>query len=184
MLVHLYYGEGKGKSTAAAGLALRALAAGYKVYFLRFMKGGGPLSGEIRLLEQNGAVIVDGKTSSQFASKMSKEEQSETRIRQDSMLAGFLGDEIKDRKEKVSLSDREAPELLVLDEALAAVNYGLLDEELLKGVVKDRPKNREIVLTGRGPSEWMLEEADYITQFCCIRHPYDKGIEARRGIEL
>ena len=72
----------------------------------------------------------------------------------------------------------------LLDEALAAVNYGLLSEELLRRVVTERPENREIVLTGRGPKEWMLEEADYITEFRCERHPYDKGIQARRGIEL
>ncbi|MBR2275985.1 MAG: cob(I)yrinic acid a,c-diamide adenosyltransferase [Lachnospiraceae bacterium] len=193
MLVHLYYGEGKGKSTAAAGLALRALSAGFRVYMVRFLKGGGPESGEVALLKKCGAIIVDGKTTDKFTFRMTESEKEETRLRQDGLLAEFVmdsdlgagafgaaGDTVPDGSE----SDDKTSELLVLDEALAAVNYGLLSEELLKRVVTERPENREIVLTGRGPKEWMLEEADYITEFRCERHPYDKGIQARRGIEL
>ena len=209
MLVHLYYGEGKGKSTAAAGLALRALSAGFRVYIVRFLKGGGSESGEVGLLRQCGAKIVDGKTTGKFTFQMSESEKEETRLRQDGLLAEFLPEESStgEESERLALeevnageeSDRcaleevnigeesnsgKVPELLVLDEALAAVNYGMLSEELLKQVVMKRPENREIVLTGRDPKRWMLEEAVYITEFRCKRHPYEKGIQARRGIEL
>ena len=73
--------------------------------------------------------------------------------------------------------------MLVLDEALAACEMGLADEELVKELVREGRKQAEIVLTGRNPREWMLKEADYITRFKAERHPYEKGITARKGIE-
>ena len=185
MLVHLYYGEGKGKSTAAAGLALRALSAGFRVYIIRFLKGGGPESGEIPLLKKLGAVIVDGKETEKFTGRMTEAEREGTRFRQDKLLTEFAsGNPGSALKSYASGDPGSVSELLVLDEALAAVNYGLLDEELLRRVVTERPENREIVLTGRDPKEWMLKEADYVTEFRCVRHPYEKGIQARRGVEL
>ncbi len=171
-LVHLYYGEGKGKSTAAAGLALRALSAGWRVIIIRLLKGGID-SGETELLKKSGAEIINGKLFDRFTGGLNDEEKKETRNRQNDILKGLFSEG----------DDKDTPQLLVLDEALAACNLGMVDEELLKELVIKRPENREVVLTGRGPAEWMLEEADYITEFKCIRHPYEKGITARKGIE-
>ncbi len=174
-LVHLYYGEGKGKSTAAAGLALRALGAGFCVTIVRLLKSGEAESAEADMLEKNGARIINGKKGRTFVSRMSESEKEGVRSRQDEILTDLL----EELPETCENEDR----LIILDEALAACNFGLLDEELLKSFVAKARKTAEIVLTGRDPKEWMLKEADYITEFCCKRHPYDKGITARKGIE-
>ncbi len=168
-LVHLYYGDGKGKSTAAAGLCLRALAAGFPVTVIRFLKSGEYNSGEALMLEEKGAVVINGKATDKFVARMDEEEKRETRQRQDEILNSLL--------------KAETQGLLVLDEAVSACSYGLADEELLRSVIAHRPQGLEIVLTGREPKQWMIEAADYITEFKKVRHPYDKGIWARKGIE-
>ncbi|MCR4656455.1 MAG: cob(I)yrinic acid a,c-diamide adenosyltransferase [Lachnospiraceae bacterium] len=203
-LVHLYYGEGKGKSTAAAGLALRALKAGAVVLIVRFLKSESYESGETELLKEAGAFIVNGKTDHKFVRKMDGEEKKQLKACQDKILRSIIegGDDdpsvnAMDEGEKkgskrsfdeISSLLRESKRsgknvLLVLDEVLNACTYGLLDEELLRGLLANRPERWEIVLTGRDPKEWMTDEADYVTEFKCVKHAYDAGIRARRGIE-
>ena len=75
-------------------------------------------------------------------------------------------------------------DLLVLDEACAAVRAGVIDEEMLRGIVLENRERKEIVITGRNPRTWMLEAADYITEMKCVRHPYTLGITAREGVEF
>ena len=75
-------------------------------------------------------------------------------------------------------------DLMILDEICAARQSGLLDETLAKQAVLDRPRGREVVLTGREPEQWMLDAADYITEMQALRHPYVQGIPARKGIEF
>ncbi len=174
-LVHLYYGDGKGKSTAAAGLMLRALGTGYKVTLVRLLKGGEPESGEVRLLEKNGARVINGKPENGFASGFSREGKERLKLFQDDILKELIGE--------LSEPGTEKQEMIVLDEALAACEMGLVDEELVKELAKEGRKQAEIVLTGRNPRKWMSEEADYITQLKAERHPYEKGITARKGIE-
>ncbi len=165
-LVHLYWGEGKGKTTAAAGLAARALGQGKKVTILQFLKDGS--SGEIASLEKMGAVVYAGKTAPGFVSRMSEGERAGVRVRQDELL------------ERAVRSDCD---LLILDEACGAWQMGQVDPELLKRAVLNRPPEREIVLTGREPADWMRQAADYITEMRCEKHPYRRGVQARRGIE-
>ena len=174
-LVHLYYGDGKGKSTAAAGLMLRALGAGHKVTLVRLLKGGEPESGEARLLKKNGARVIDGKPENGFASGFDREGKERLKLFQDGILKKLI--------EELSEPGTDTRRMLVLDEALAACEMELVDEELVKELVKEGKKRAEIVLTGRTPRKWMLEEADYITQLKAERHPYEKGITARKGIE-
>ncbi|MCR5790284.1 MAG: cob(I)yrinic acid a,c-diamide adenosyltransferase [Lachnospiraceae bacterium] len=175
-LIHLYYGDGKGKTTAAAGLALRALGAGMAVTFVRFLKSDGWDSKEAVLLKQCGAEVINGKTTEKFISGMEEAEKREIRMRQDEILKELM-------KRKTESSTEALSELVVLDEALTACRYELLDEELLKLFLSDNHISREIVLTGRAPMPWMLETADYITRFQAEKHPYEKGIKARKGIE-
>ncbi len=175
-LVHLYYGDGKGKSTAAAGLALRALGSGFCVILVRLCKGGEPESGEVKLLEKNGARVINGKPESGFASRLDADGKERLRLFQNGILKELI--------ESLSKSGpKEQGKMLVLDEALAACEMELVDEELVKEIVREGRKQAEIVLTGRNPCDWMLEEADYITQLRAERHPYEKGITARKGIE-
>ncbi len=165
-LLHLYWGDGKGKTTAAMGLALRALGSGKRVVIVQFLKGGS--SGEIPLLEQLGAKIYRGKAGQKFVFQMNDEEKAATRALQNENLKKALA---------------EPADLLVLDEAGSAWELDMVDKELLRRVVLERPAEQECVLTAHQPPEWMAEAADYSTEMKCHRHPYQKGIKARKGIE-
>lgn len=166
-LIHLYWGEGKGKTTAAMGLALRALGAGKRVVIVQFLKGGE--TGEVPLLRGLGAEIFRGKAGQKFVFQMNEEEKKENRALQTENLCRAL--------------ERPA-DLLILDEACAAWQTGMVDRTLLQEAVLGKPAARELVLTGREPAPWMREAADYSTEMRCHRHPYEKGISARKGVEF
>ena len=166
-LIHLYWGDGKGKTTAAMGLALRALGTGRRVAIVQFLKGG--RSGEIPLLSSLGAHIFRGKAGTKFSFQMDEGEKAETRLVQTENLRRAL--------------ECDAG-MLVLDEACAAWRTGLVDQALLKQAVLEKPAAREVVLTGRQPPEWMLDTADYITEMRCHRHPFERGVPAREGVEF
>lgn len=166
-LVHLYWGEGKGKTTAAMGLALRALGSGLRVVVVQFLKSG--TSGELRPLEQLGAAVYSGKAELKFTSQMTEDERTKTRAMQTANLKSAL----------------ELPcDLLILDEACAAWQLDMVDQTLLQRAVYDRPQNCEVVLTGREPADWMRRVADYSTEMRCHKHPYQQGIKARKGVEF
>lgn len=165
-LLHLYYGDGKGKTTAAMGLALRALGSGKRVVVLQFLKGG--QSGEIPLLEQLGAKIYRGKAGQKFVFQMNDAEKAETRALQNANLAAAMA---------------EPADLLILDEAGSAWELDMADKALLQQAVLQRPAGQECVLTAHAAPQWMLDAADYVTEMKCIRHPYQKGIAARKGVE-
>lgn len=166
-LVHLYYGEGKGKTTAAMGLALRALGQGMRVTVVQFLKTG--TSGELEPLQQLGATVYSGHPGIKFTSQMTAEERAQTASENDAHLREAL----------------QCPcDLLILDEICAAREKRMLDETLARQAVLARPEGREVVLTGRRPEPWMLEAADYITEMRVQRHPYAQGIPARKGIEF
>lgn len=166
-LVHLYYGNGKGKTTAAMGLALRALGHGRKVVILQFCKDG--TSGELAPLTRLGATVRFGNPDGRFLAELSADEREALRRRQTALLR------------EVGACDAD---LLVLDEACFAARRHLVDEGVLKGVVCERPARREVVLTGRDPMPWMLEEAHYATEMRCVSHPFERGISAREGVEF
>ena len=165
-LLHLYYGDGKGKTTAAMGLALRALGSGKMVVVLQFLKGS--KSGEVPLLEQLGAKIYRGKAGQKFVFQMNEEEKAATRQLQNANLAAAAADEA---------------DLLILDEAGSAWELDMVDKALLQKAVLARPAGQECVLTAHAAPQWMLDAADYVTEMKCRRHPYQKGIAARQGIE-
>lgn len=164
-LCHLYWGDGKGKTTAAMGLALRALGQGMRVSVVQFMKDG--RSGELGLLERLGAKVWRGRPGTKFPKNMTEEERAEVRALQTGQLREALA---------------EPCEMLILDEACAALRFGLIEEGLLQYAVLHRAY--EVVLTGRGPAGWMLDAADYSTEMRCEKHPYQKGIAARKGVEF
>lgn len=164
---HLYWGDGKGKTTAAMGMALRALAAGQKVVIVQFLKSS--VSGEIEELVKLGAVIYRGKSGHSFVSDMTDSEKAETKALQTENL-------------KKALSEKA--DLLILDEACAAWNYDMVDRELLREAVENTADTREIILTGRAPAEWMRTAADYETEMRCHKHPYINGVMARKGVEF
>ena len=166
-LVHLYWGEGKGKTTAAMGLALRALGHGLRVTVVQFLKDG--CSGELTPLRELGAAVYSGMESAGFVFQMSGEEKASLREQQGLLLKKTM---------------EEPCGLLILDEACAAWNLNMVDRELLQNAVLHKPAEQELAMTGRDPAPWMLDAADYITEMCCRRHPYEKGIPARKGVEF
>lgn len=165
-LLHLYYGDGKGKTTAAMGLALRAMGSGKRVVILQFLKGG--KSGEVPLLEQLGAKVYRGKAGQKFVFQMNEAEKEATRQLQNANLTAAMA----------------APaDLLILDEAGSAWELDMVDKALLQKAVLERPAEQECVLTAHAAPQWMLDAADYVTEMKCHRHPYQRGISARQGIE-
>ena len=165
-LLHLYYGDGKGKTTAAMGLALRAMGSGKRVVILQFPKGG--KSGEVPLLEQLGAKVYRGKAGQKFVFQMNEAEKEATRQLQNANLTAAMAD---------------PADLLILDEAGSAWELDMVDKALLQKAVLERPAEQECVLTAHAAPQWMLDAADYSTEMKCRRHPYQKGIKARKGIE-
>ena len=159
-------GRRKGKTTAAMGLALRALGSGKRVVIVQFLKGGN--SGEIPLLAQLGAEIYRGKAGQKFVFQMTPEEKAATRELQNQNLAAAMA---------------QPADLLVLDEAGSAEELDMVDVDLLKRPFWSGLLGCECVLTAHTPPQWMLDAADYSTEMKCHRHPYQKGIKARKGIE-
>ena len=166
-MIHLYCGNGKGKTTAAMGLALRAAGRGERVVIAQFLKGAD--SGERYALAKLLQVeLLPLPEQVKFTFQMDEQERLEASRRCRALL-----DEARERAKDCFL--------LVLDEACAAVNSGLLPLEELLDCLDNL--TCEIVLTGRDPAPQLLERADYITQMEPLRHPYQRGITARKGIE-
>ena len=155
-LLHIYCGDGKGKTTAATGLAVRAAGSSMRVLFARFLKN--EFSGELKILDQIPEIEVLHLEKSY----------------------GFFKTLWNTIQRKISTGDYD---MLVIDEFMAAYRYGLIPNEEAVQFLKDRPDNLEVVLTGRDPSDELLELADYISEVKMVRHPFEKGIRARKGIE-
>ncbi len=170
-LIHLYTGEGKGKTTAALGLALRAAGRGIPVVILQFLKGRP--TGELAALERlPGVTVLRGAQGLGFASSMTPDQRERCKGRHDKML-----------RQGLAAAREGRCGLLILDEVTGALSHRLLEESPLRAYLRDPVPGVELVLTGRDPPEWLLDRADYVTEMKKIRHPYDKGIAAREGVE-
>lgn len=190
-MIEIYCGEGKGKTTAAAGLAVRAAGHGIPVFFLQFMKDGS--SGEVAALRNLPGVRVRyAERFFGFYRSMDEEQRAEMKKQYQEMLAQAVGeaqqeisraDGTSGQEEGGSTRDRVCC-VLILDEVLHACNKGLLDEKELLDFLDRCPDKWEVVLTGREPSGEIKKRADYISEIRKERHPYDRGIMAREGIEL
>lgn len=166
--VHIYTGDGKGKTTAALGLTLRAVGAGWRVFWGQFLKEGE--FSEIKALK----AFNDQVTVRQFgAGRFIRGRPCEEDIR----LARQGFSEIKD----VLKGGRY--DMVVMDEINVAIRYGLIDLDEMVRLLKTRPKNIELVLTGRWADEGLFKEADVITDMRCIKHYYENGVAARSGVE-
>ena len=143
-LIHIYCGDGKGKTTAAIGLSVRAAGSGMRVLFVQFLK---------------------------------KAETSELNI-----LTNLPQVTVLRPSEDESWMDTQA-DLLVLDEAVGAYNREAIDRAKLLDFLKKKPEPLEVVMTGRNPSQELIDLADYVSEIRKIKHPFDRGIRARTGIE-
>ena len=170
-LIHIYCGNGKGKTTAATGLAVRAAGSGAKVLFTQFFKDG--TSSEIRSLRQlkNIELLLEERYFGRYGNMTEVQKSECVRVYRD-----LFGRAVKAAAEQKA-------DLLVLDEAVSACNLGVLDEREVISFLKNKPSALEVVLTGREPSEALLETADYVSRIQCEKHPFERGICARKGIE-
>ena len=175
--LHLYIGEGKGKTTAAVGLAVRAAGWGKHVVFVQFLKG--QHTGELPSLKKLGVRIVRSEKDFGFIHEMDDGQVETFRAEQIRLFC-----ELKQFAAPPSEALGFVPaDMLVLDEALDAISAGLLDEEELKIFVAENLSRMELVFTGRDAPGWLKEKAGYITEMRKIRHPYDNGQEARQAVE-
>lgn len=169
-MVHVYTGNGKGKTTAALGLALRAIGHGYKVFMLQFMKGSknyGEIIAAVKYLP--GLTIVQ----SGLETFVSKENPAQVDI--DLALAGL------ERAKKVVSGN--AYDMVILDEINVALDFKLIPLEDVVELIKNKPPEMELVLTGRYAPKEILELGDVVSDVTLVNHPYYHGVEAREGIE-
>lgn len=170
-LIHIYTGEGKGKTTASIGLSIRFAGNGGSVLFTQFLKA--PVSSELAILSKlDGIRVFSCAEHFGFSYRMTPEQKELARRCYTRYFHDIL-----------SLSRTGDFGLLVLDEILAADRLQFIPHMELLDFLKTKPETLEVVLTGREPSPELLPLADYISQIQCVRHPYEKGISARDGIE-
>jgi len=167
-LVQVYTGEGKGKTTASLGLCFRAAGRGLEILIIQFLKPPENY-GEHLAAEYFENLTIMPLGLDHMVSKVPKEK------------------DIKIAKEVLETAKKEIYskkyDLVVLDEVNVAMSWNLLDPKEVISVLSGRPPNVEIVLTGRGAPAEIIEYADLVTHMTMIKHPFDKGIKARKGIE-
>lgn len=170
-LIIVHTGNGKGKTTAALGLAFRALGNGFKVCMLQFIKGTWKY-GELKAAEkfENFEIIPMGKGFVNLGAEKPDPKDVEA------------AKEAFDKAKEVILSKNY--DMVILDEINYAILYKLIDVNDVLDVLKRKPENLHVVLTGRNAHEKIIEIADLVTEMREIKHPYQKGIKAQRGIEF
>ena len=167
-LVQIYTGDGKGKTTAALGLSLRAAGRGLKVFIAQFAKG--MFYGELEALERFSPQI----TLKQYGRRCFIEDEP---TEEDVRLAREGWGEIRE------ILKRCKYDLLILDEIGIALHYRLISLEEVTELVRDKPEGVELVLTGRKIPETLYQQADLVTEMREIKHYYNAGVQARKGIE-
>lgn len=169
--IQVYTGNGKGKTTAALGLALRAVGHGYKVFMLQFMKGSKEY-GELQAAEKylpNFIIMQSG-----LETFVSKENPSKKDIE--------LARKGLDIAKKVVSEGHY--DLVILDEINVALDFKLFPLEDVLSLIKSKPGHVELILTGRYAPREILETADLVSEVTLVNHPYYHGVEARQGIEF
>jgi len=167
--VQIYTGEGKGKTTAAFGLALRAAGRGQKVIIIQLLKGGAP-SGEVLIAKKKGLFEIENFGAEGFC--FDCDENAEHRAEAEKAVARI--------EEALHSCDYD---LVIADELVTAMHIGLLAEERIIALIDCKPENTEFVLTGRGATEGLIASADLVTEMREVKHYFNDGLPAREGIE-
>jgi cob(I)alamin adenosyltransferase len=163
-MIHIYTGDGKGKTTAGVGLAIRAAAAGYKVLFVQFLKDGS--SSEVEILKDAQNIYYRAFGNGDFVN--GKHDVQESKVREGLSYVR---------------TNADSYDVIVLDEAVTTVNAGLIDEADLLTTIKQIESGHEVILTGRGATENLVKLADLVTEMKKIKHYHDNGQKSRKGIE-
>lgn len=170
-LVHIYTGEGKGKTTSAIGLCVRALGHGLKVCYVYFHKQPEKYGyTEIASLEKMGAKVLGFGKGHPFCDHTIKKEELLIQVPEGLLL-------LKNLVKTIHF------DLLVMDEIIISVRDGYLPEDALLDFILSKPSTLELVITGRGATPAMIALADYVSYIGKVKHPYDQKITSRRGIE-
>ena len=172
-LVIVYTGNGKGKTTAALGMALRAIGYDHKVCMLQFIKGSwhyGEMDSS-KKLEPNFELIAVGKGFVGILDDNSPREEHEK----------YAAEAVKICREKIF---SEKYDVIILDEVNYAVNLGLIDVQEIIKIIKEKPSKLDLVLTGNHVKEEVVELADLVTEMKEIKHPFKSGIKAKKGIDF
>jgi len=166
-LVHVYTGDGKGKTTAALGLALRAVGQGMKVIIIQFIKGDCICGEHLSAARYHLFEIVQLNTGNSFTQNL---EELRSTTEQTLALA-----------EKIVLGGDY--DVVILDEIFVAISKGLVSTEQTLNLMNRKPGPMELILTGRGAPKEIIEQADLVTEMVAVKHPFTKGVMARKGIE-
>lgn len=170
-LVHVYTGNGKGKTTAALGLGIRAAGSGMRVLMVQFLKGRP--SAEEASIERLGPdfELYKNKKIDKFVWQMTPDEKEELRESSLKLL-------------DYAIKNAESRELIILDEIMSAITTNLIELTTVIEFIKNRPPHLELVLTGRNAPAELIELADYVSEINAIKHPMSSGVPARKGIEF
>lgn len=170
-MIQIYYGNGKGKTSAAIGTAVRAAGRNMKVLFVQFLKSEN--SGERNVLGQiNGITLSPCPVELDFTYNMTDAQKAQ---------ASKIFREMFDRSVRIALTSNY--NIIILDEIFAAISTGMISENEVYSFLTDAPSRLEIILTGNTPSKKFIDLADYVSNIVKEKHPYDSGIRARAGIE-
>ena len=172
-LVIVYTGNGKGKTTAALGLAIRAVGYDHKVCMLQFIKGSwhyGEMDSS-KKLEPNFELIAVGKGFVGILDDNSPREEHEK----------YAAEAVRICREKIF---SEKYDVIILDEVNYAITLGLIDVQEIIKIIKEKPSDLDLVLTGRDVKEEIVELADLVTEMKEIKHPFKSGIKAKKGIDF
>jgi len=172
-LVIVYTGNGKGKTTAALGLAMRAVGYDHKVCMLQFIKGSwhyGEMDSS-KKLEPNFELIAIGKGFVGILDDNSPREEHEK----------YAAEALRICREKINSGNYN---VVILDEVNYAINLGLIDVQDIIKLIKEKPSKLDLVLTGRDVKEEIVELADLVTEMKEIKHPFKSGIKAKKGIDF
>ena len=168
-LVQVYTGNGKGKSSAAFGLALRAIGRGLKVYIIQFIKGGFDY-GELYIVDKLPNLTLKAFGRGKFVTEKPPG-KADVELAEEAFA---LAEEVVKSGEY---------DIVILDEINVALNLKLIKIEKVLGLIKNKPKHVELVLTGRYAPNEIIEAADLVTEMKEVKHPFNKGYQARKGIE-
>ena len=172
-LIHIYTGEGKGKTTAGLGLCLRAAGSGLYVLIARFLKTND--SAELNIISQLPNVdLIENEQTFGFSRKWKDDPE------QKASAEAYYSAKLKETLKRAVEGDYD---LLMLDEINASIRLGVVDTEELLTFLKNKPEKLEVILTGRDPIPELVEVADYVSEIKKVKHPFDQGILARKGIE-
>lgn len=168
-LVQVYTGEGKGKTTAALGIAVRAVGHGFKVFMVQFMKKS--MTGELNTAHKIGPALVIKQWGRRDFIKKESVTSEDKKFAQSALEHAFM------------VAKENEFDILILDEVTLAIDYGLIDVIEVLQLINEKPRQLELIITGRRAPSEIIESADLVTEMVEVKHPFRKGIKARKGIE-